>query len=287
MSSTTLPCQGPPPRRGLVPHSGAVASGSQWDQAQCVWELLPFPLGPSTTPQVPEGQPAGGGLAQQFWAAAGGVGMGSVGDGGGGVAWGLHRQPPGTLQGLSEPPVMQCWGVPWLWGLSWGHSPHSWGLAVLMPLTCNAPRLGSRVGGSTHPCPGCPQPCTVAAQEAGASQPVLLHSPPGFPAPQGTLPWEGYPYPSCCVWFCCHHCFFSPWLGGGVSPSAGHPMELGGGGVNKADGKGRSLSLHGLASLLSSVRRLCGQASEGAPWTGPGTPHLPSAPLLGSDPSCP
>lgn len=95
--STTPPCPGPPPRRQLVPHSGAVASGSRWDQAQCAWELLPFPLGPSATSQVPGGQRAGGVLAQQFWAVVGGLAWGVWVLGVGRVAWGSHCQPPGTL----------------------------------------------------------------------------------------------------------------------------------------------------------------------------------------------
>lgn len=41
----------------------------------------------------------------------------------------------------------------------------------------------------------------------------------------------------------------------------GHPVE--GLGVNKADGRGLWRSLHGLASPLSSVSHLCGQASQG------------------------
>lgn len=41
----------------------------------------------------------------------------------------------------------------------------------------------------------------------------------------------------------------------------GHPAK--GLGVNKADGRGLWWSLHGLASLLSSVSHLCGQGSQG------------------------
>lgn len=65
------------------------------------------------------------------------------------------------------------------------------------------------------------------------------------------------------------------------------PATLWGGvAVNKEDGRGLSLSLNGLASLLSSVRRLCGQASKGKPWGEPGTFCPPDASLQ-SVPSCP
>lgn len=54
----------------------------------------------------------------------------------------------------------------------------------------------------------------------------------------------------------------------------GHPVE--GLGVNKADGRGLWRSLHGLASLLSSVSHLCGQASQGHCGQG----QVPRVPLM-------
>lgn len=179
---------------------------------------------------------------------------------------------------------MQCWGVPWLWRLSRRCSPHSWGLAVLMPRTCNTPRVGERMGAAAAAAQAVPSPAPLLPGAWGRPA-CLVAFPSWFSCAPGTLVGRGAPTHPAVRGSVVITVF--PLCGrGGVSPSAAHPMEPVGG-VNKVDGKGCSLSLHGLASLLSSVRRLCGQVSEGAPWGGPGTPHLPSAPLPGPDPSRP
>lgn len=174
------------------------------------------------------GQIAGGALAQQFWAVAGGLAWGVWALGVGGVAWGSHCQPPGTLQGLSEPPAMQCWGLPWLWRLSRRCSPHSRGLAVLMPRTCNTPRVGEQSGGSSRRCPGCPQPCTAAARGLGPPSlscciPLLV-----FLRPRG-LWLGGVPVPILLCVVLLSSPFFLSVAGGCVTLSCA-PHGAGGGG---------------------------------------------------------
>lgn len=68
-------------------------------------------------------------------------------------------------------------------------------------------------------------------------------------------------------------CFLLPGLGNvcQLQPATLQRGE----GINKVDGREPLLSLHGLASLLSSVRRLCEQVSEVAQWEGPGPPLSP------------
>lgn len=168
---------------------------------------------------------------------------------------------------------------PQLWGGPVAHPP-SVGLTVLMSLSRKALGLESGARGSTCQCPGSPQPCTAALRALGPPCPfcciLLLVFPGGHLAP---CPWGqscgGGAHPAV------HRSvvvavFPLPCLGVRCPP-AGCPVERGLG-VNKADSGEGSLSLHGLASLLSSVRRLCGQVSEGAPQGGPGAPR-PLVPL--------
>lgn len=78
----------------------------------------------------------------------------------------------------------------------------------------------------------------------------------GVPAP---LCWrEGGPVLLCIVLLSLLFFLSVAWR---VRHPRGRPSE--GLGVNKADGRGLWRSLHGLASLLSSVGHLCGQASQG------------------------
>lgn len=78
----------------------------------------------------------------------------------------------------------------------------------------------------------------------------------GVPAP---LCWrEGGPVLLCIVLLSLLFFLSVAWR---VRHPRGRPAE--GLGVNKADGRGLWRSLHGLASLLSSVGHLCGQASQG------------------------
>lgn len=134
------------------------------------------------------------------------------------------------------------------------------------PGPATPPGLGSRVGAAAAAAQAVPSPAPLLPGAWGLPA-CLVAFPSWFSCAPGDSGWEGCPYPSCCAWFCCHHRFSSPWPGG-VSPSAAHPMEPVAG-VNKADGKGCSLSLHGLASLLSSVRRLCGQGGNLFPQENP------------------
>lgn len=107
---------------------------------------------------------AGGGLAQPFWAGARGLGVGRGVCVCGEVAWhlGVSACPRGTSKGLSEPPVMGCRGGPRSFGGCLGDTlPIGVGWLHSCPCPARPPGLESGVGGSTHHCPGCPQPCTV------------------------------------------------------------------------------------------------------------------------------
>lgn len=83
--------------------------------------------------------------------------------------------------------------------------------------------------------------------------------------------WEGGPILLCIVLLSLLFFLSVAWR---VHHPRGHAVE--GLGVNKADGRGLWWSLHGLASPLSSVSHLCGQASQG--YCGQG--QAPRVPLM-------
>lgn len=83
--------------------------------------------------------------------------------------------------------------------------------------------------------------------------------------------WEGGPILLCIVLLSLLFFLSVAWR---VCYPRSHPVE--GLGVNKADGRGLWRSLHGLASPLSSVSHLCGQASQGHRGQG----QAPRVPLM-------
>lgn len=174
-------------------------------------------------------------------------------------------------------------------GCAGGTLPIDGGCLQLMPLSHNTPRVGEWRGGQHPPLPRLP-PALLLLGGLGPPSPfccipLLVFLGKGGGGGHLTLcprgQWCGRETRPAV-----HHSvvvavFPLPGLVDAL-PSASHPAAgRWGGGVNKADGRGCSLSLHSLASLLSSVRRLCDQASEGALWGRP-APLIPLMPLCSS-----
>lgn len=159
-----------------------------------------------------------------------------------------------------------------------------------MLLSHETPRVGEWGGGQYPSLPRLPPAlhCCSLGGWGLLARFVAFPSWLSWEVTSSSVPWDGSvrgrPVLLCIVLLL--SLFFLSPAWGGASPPASCPVEEGVG-VNKADDRGRLLSLHGLASLLSSVRRLCGQVSEGVLWGGPGTPCPPDAPLHWSVPSHP